>query len=846
MSASPSPSASQSSSPSKGPPPPIRARAATTALTAKSPPKPTCTKPTHVLGSNPSSPSKEVSSQPAQSPHGESPTQSPKPFPESPPSQTTESVHVVISPDPNAHEEDLDKVRRRMTLKSAKDLVIRKSVTTSYGINPELQRPKTKVIRKSYAQAKAEREAKEAELEANARAAAEAEKLQAEQQETAATQGQGEGQSDDAQGQSEGQSDDAQYIRTESSETVHIAASEQSGGMNEDIPLNENDDDTPDGDTPDGDTHGGNKDEANDGGDIDQEASLTSDNAANLVADNTPSYQERLALNDNDASEYERLWADVAKSGSDTVLAKIGVSLFKPSKLGNKALRRIWDLCDITPPHGELTKDEFMIACKLIGLAQDGIEASLENLTKDCQLPRIGHLAADGPLLVTTKRPWLTKEATREQCIAAILESGDGTWIVKREDDAHLTLFANSNGVATEAKISLGLRGGNKCYMTSGMTFSNLNEVADKLRSEPELFELKTINGDSVRITNFNKPAVFSKEVAAMKPATPKVEVTTSNGGEDREDLPNLLSQNDDGDDIQIIHMSKEAGQKWGVKIQVEIAKGGAFVSGKIEGSVAAECEELKTGMLVKSINGKSTTGLIGEQVARLFVSDELELKVAPGHGLDLAYEETNEEKMARIFAEAKAKIDAAQNLHLENVRAYMNTKLHEEWLENQQEKGARKYDKKELKRILALPEVAKGDIYAHAVACVDIKHKEMKKLFINVPLGETIEVIECKDTPAGLWIARYSGEMGFVETGDIMINAQDVKRHHHGTISLSTTPSHSPKKGVESLNSSPNKPTTDLRDRSVTAAFGKDTSSKPDNDKDLIDELYESTDDES
>ena len=58
-----------------------------------------------------------------------------------------------------------------------------------------------------------------------------------------------------------------------------------------------------------------------------------------------------------------------------------------------------------------------------------------------------------------------------------------------------------------------------------------------------------------------------------MEPATPKVEGTTGNDHEDREDLPNLLSQNDDGDDIQIIHMSKEPDQKWGVKIQVEIAK---------------------------------------------------------------------------------------------------------------------------------------------------------------------------------------------------------------------------------------------------------------------------------
>ena len=51
-----------------------------------------------------------------------------------------------------------------------------------------------------------------------------------------------------------------------------------------------------------------------------------------------------------------------------TITAVAGVGLFKPSKLGNKALRKIWDLCDVTPPHGQLTRDEFMTACKLIAL----------------------------------------------------------------------------------------------------------------------------------------------------------------------------------------------------------------------------------------------------------------------------------------------------------------------------------------------------------------------------------------------------------------------------------------------------------------------------------------------
>ena len=61
-------------------------------------------------------------------------------------------------------------------------------------------------------------------------------------------------------------------------------------------------------------------------------------------------------------------------TSSGTITAVAGVGLFKPSKLGNKALRKIWDMCDVTPPHGQLTRDEFMTACKLIALGSGNVD----------------------------------------------------------------------------------------------------------------------------------------------------------------------------------------------------------------------------------------------------------------------------------------------------------------------------------------------------------------------------------------------------------------------------------------------------------------------------------------
>eukprot|EP00035_Acanthoeca_spectabilis_P011870 m.209396 g.209396 ORF g.209396 m.209396 type:complete len:458 (-) comp15468_c2_seq3:42-1415(-) len=66
---------------------------------------------------------------------------------------------------------------------SGKALLVRKAVTSSYGVAKEHQRPRTKVKRKGYLEAKKEREEAEAQLEAHREAAEEAARLEEEERE---------------------------------------------------------------------------------------------------------------------------------------------------------------------------------------------------------------------------------------------------------------------------------------------------------------------------------------------------------------------------------------------------------------------------------------------------------------------------------------------------------------------------------------------------------------------------------------------------------------------------------------------------------------------------------------
>jgi hypothetical protein len=56
------------------------------------------------------------------------------------------------------------------------------------------------------------------------------------------------------------------------------------------------------------------------------------------------------------------------------------VSFFTTSNLPKKLLKKIWNLADHIPPLGQLNKLEFTMACKLIALKQNGVDASPNHL----------------------------------------------------------------------------------------------------------------------------------------------------------------------------------------------------------------------------------------------------------------------------------------------------------------------------------------------------------------------------------------------------------------------------------------------------------------------------------
>lgn len=100
----------------------------------------------------------------------------------------------------------------------------------------------------------------------------------------------------------------------------------------------------------------------------------------------------------------------------------------------------------------------------------------------------------------------------------------------------------------------------------------------------------------------------------------------------------------------------------------------------------------------------------------------------------------------------ARAKIQAAQQQHLDAVRAWMSHKMMEEW----RERGHKhiKHDKKELKKALADAEVH-GNVYTKAIACADVKHPKEGKMFLPLVTGQEVEVMDAMNTPHGLWIIR-------------------------------------------------------------------------------------------
>lgn len=164
-----------------------------------------------------------------------------------------------------------------------------------------------------------------------------------------------------------------------------------------------------------------------------------------------------LGLSEADLAVYEQLWdeATAHANGEPHVTAAVAIRMFEPSKLKKKVLRKVWTMSDQSDPRGELCREEFFLACKLIALAQAGVPLRAENLSAQVPLPTIGSRADAEAEYVSERRPWLTKIASTAQCEAAVRESGDGAFMVQKTSASELTLFANAGGEVVSTLLSL-------------------------------------------------------------------------------------------------------------------------------------------------------------------------------------------------------------------------------------------------------------------------------------------------------------------------------------------------------------------------------------------------------
>lgn len=82
------------------------------------------------------------------------------------------------------------------------------------------------------------------------------------------------------------------------------------------------------------------------------------------------------SLAKSDCDEYDKLWRDTAR-GATRLSAGVARALFIGSDLDSNALAKIWSLSDVDRPYGQLSYSEFMVACKLIAIAQEDGTKSL-------------------------------------------------------------------------------------------------------------------------------------------------------------------------------------------------------------------------------------------------------------------------------------------------------------------------------------------------------------------------------------------------------------------------------------------------------------------------------------
>ena len=94
----------------------------------------------------------------------------------------------------------------------------------------------------------------------------------------------------------------------------------------------------------------------------------------------------RLTLTADDVAVYDILWTNNS-GGAETLPADAAVTFFRTSGLEIEILHNVWEEADMVEPLGELNKDEFFNAIKMIALAQVGLESSMGNLKAKAPLP---------------------------------------------------------------------------------------------------------------------------------------------------------------------------------------------------------------------------------------------------------------------------------------------------------------------------------------------------------------------------------------------------------------------------------------------------------------------------
>lgn len=100
-----------------------------------------------------------------------------------------------------------------------------------------------------------------------------------------------------------------------------------------------------------------------------------------------PAIVTELGISEADVAIYDGLWSSSGKV-DEALQAPAALVYFSRSGLDQQTLRTMWSVADSEPPKGQLNRDEFFRACKLIALAQSGIaNLSLDIINTPVGLP---------------------------------------------------------------------------------------------------------------------------------------------------------------------------------------------------------------------------------------------------------------------------------------------------------------------------------------------------------------------------------------------------------------------------------------------------------------------------